>query len=45
MSYVYPNTYPTAVIFLALYTFRLTLLRMRDKCKINVQRNDKVFMV
>ena len=27
-------------------TFRLTFLRMRDKCKIiNVQRNDKAFFV
>ena len=30
----------------SLQTFRLTFLRMRDKCKItNVQRNDKAFLV
>ena len=35
-----------AYIFQSLKTFRLTFLRMRDKCKIlNVLRNDKAFLV
>ena len=33
-------------LFRSLKTFRLTFLRMRDKCKIiNVQRNNKAFSV